>query len=543
VNPGKSGSVLASSYDAVIVGAGFSGLYQLYRLRELGLSVRVIEAGGGVGGTWYWNRYPGARCDSESYTYCYSFSEELLQEWNWSERFASQPEMLRYLEFVADKFDLRQDISFNCRVSAAIYDETSNEWDIEIDHRLHVRARYFITALGPLSAAQLPNIEGIGSFEGLAVHTTQWPHHQVDFTGKRVGVIGTGSTGVQVIQEAAKTARSLTVFQRSPHWATPLVNGPIDEAEMRSIHENYADILARCRSTYGQFIHLPDRRATSDVTAEEREAHYEALYHKPGFTLSLSSFKDIHLDETANATVSDFVARRIRARVHAPAVAERLIPHDRGFATRREPLETGYYEVYNQPNVELVSLRETPITRIVPAGIETTDGKYELDIIVFATGFDAITGPFDRIDIRGVGGRKLADLWKDGPKSYLGMAVHGFPNMLTLMGPHSGGVFCNVPRCIEENVEWITDLIAYMRRSGYSSIEATEEGQQEWTEHVYAAAQRWLMSKVDSWITGINVNRSDKHKRTFLLYTGGSPAFRKRCAEVAANDYEGFVVK
>jgi len=530
-------------YDVIVIGAGMSGMYQLYRLRELGLKVCVFEAAAGVGGTWYWNRYPGARFDSESYSYCYSFSEELLQEWNWSEHFAAQPETLRYLNYVADKFDLRKDIRFNRRVTTATYNEAATCWDIATDDGSRARARFLITAVGPLSIPTMPNLAGLDSFQGESFHTARWPHQPVSFTGKRVAVIGTGATGVQVIQEVAKCADHLTVFQRTPNYCAPLHNRPIDTETQRRIKASYPQIFAICRTSHGCFLHNADPRNALEVSSPEREAFYEKLYGEPGFGIWMGNFRDIFLDKRANDTISAFMRNKIRQRVKNPAVAEKLIPKDHGFGTRRVPLETNYYEVYNQDNVRLVDVRETPIERITASGIKTRDAEYAFDMIIYATGFDAITGAFDRIDIRGVHGQTLKDKWADGPRTYLGLQSAGFPNLLTLVGPHNAATFCNIPRCIEQNVEWVTDLLHYMRNHNHTCVVPTIEAEDAWTEHVYEAAARLLFTQVDSWFTGINTNLPGKQKRTFMLYAGGAPAYRKKCDEVAANGYEGFVLR
>ncbi len=436
-----------ADFDAIVIGAGVSGLYQLYRLRQLGLRVRVFETGTGVGGTWYWNRYPGARFDSESWTYGYSFSQELLDEWHWEEHFAAQPETERYLNYVADKFDLRRDIQFNSRVAAAHYQEETRSWEVVLEDGRRCSTRFLITAIGVLSAATMPRISGVETFEGQSCHTHYWPKEPVGFEGKRVAVIGTGATGVQTITEVAKTVGQLTVFQRTPQWCAPLHNAKITPAEMRRIRANYPEIFARCQQTYGCFIHATDPRATHEVTQEVREAFWEKLYSEPGFGIWMGNFRDILVDREANALISDFIARKIRQRVKDPVVAEKLIPKNHGFGTRRVPLESGYFEVYNQPNVKLVDINETPIERITPTGVKTSDTEYEFDIIIYATGFDAITGAFDRIDIRGVDGVSLKEKWKDGPQTFLGILVDGFPNMLMVMGPHAG--LGNFPRAVE----------------------------------------------------------------------------------------------
>ena len=531
---------LAVDFDAVIIGAGVSGLYQLYKLRELGMRVRLLESGTGVGGTWYWNRYPGARFDSESYTYGYSFSKELLEEWDWVERFSSQPENERYLNYVADKFDLRRDIQFKSRVAAAHYREETRSWDITLEDGRRYATRLLITAIGVLSAPTMPRIAGVDTFKGQSCHTHYWPKEPVNFAGKRVAVIGTGATAVQTIQEVAKTAGHLTVFQRTPNWCAPLHNGKIGEEEMRRIRANYPEIFARCNDTPGCFIHAPDPRATHEVTPEEREAFFEKLYGEPGFGIWQGNFRDILVDKKANALISDFVARKIRQRVKDPAVAEKLIPKNHGFGTRRVPLETRYYEVYNQPNVTLVDINDTPIERITPTcikvrGIKTSDAEYEFDLIIYATGFDAITGSFDRIDIRGIDGCRLKDKWNAGPQTFLGILVEGFPNMLMVMGPHAG--LGNFPRAAEYSVEWVTGLIRHARDHGLTRIEATQAGVADWTDHVKTLGEGLLMNEIDSWMTGVNRNVEGKQTRKIMRYSGGHPAFREHCDAVAADGY------
>jgi cation diffusion facilitator CzcD-associated flavoprotein CzcO len=522
-------------FDAVVIGAGVSGLYQLYKLRELGLKVRLFEAGTGVGGTWYWNRYPGARFDSESWTYGYSFSPELLAEWDWEEHFAGQPETLRYLNYVADKFDLRRDIQFKSHVTAAHYQEKTRSWEVMLEDGKRYTTRLLITAVGVLSAATMPRIPGIESFQGQSCHTHYWPKEPVTFAGKRVAVIGTGATGVQTITEVAKTAGHLTVFQRTPQWAAPLHNAKISREEMDRIRTNYPQIFARCQETYGCFIHATDPRATDEVTPEEREAFWEKLYGEPGFGIWMGNFRDILVDRNANALISDFVARKIRQRVKDSGVAEKLIPKNHGFGTRRVPLESGYFEVYNQPNVELVDINETPIERVTPSGIRTSDAEYEVDIIIYATGFDAITGSFDRIDIRGVDGVALREKWRDGPQTFLGILVDGFPNMLMVMGPHAG--LGNFPRAAEYSADWVTGLICFARERGLTRIEATTAGAAAWTDHVIAASEGLLFTEVDSWMTGINRNVEGKQVRRIMRYSGGHPKFRERCEAVVAEGY------
>jgi cation diffusion facilitator CzcD-associated flavoprotein CzcO len=511
-------------------------MYMLYRLRELGLRVRVFEAGTGVGGTWYWNRYPGARFDSESYTYGYSFSKELLEQWDWSEHFAGQPETLRYLNLVADKFDLRRDIQFRSRVAAAIYQEDTRSWNVTLDDGSHYRARFLITAIGPLSAPTMPRIEGVDVFRGKSFHTARWPHEPVDFTGQRVAVIGTGATGVQTIQTIAKSVGHLTVFQRTPNWCAPLHNSKIDPETQKKIKSAYPEMFKRCQETFACFIHTPDPRGTFEVSDEEREAFFEQRYAEPGFGIWQGNFRDILTDRKANAVISDFVARKIRQRVKDPEVAEKLVPKNHGFGTRRLPLETFYYEVYNQDNVDLVDITETPIERITPDGIKTSKREYPFDIIIYATGFDAITGSFDRINFRGVDGVRLKDKWKKGPRTYLGVLVDGFPNMMMLMGPHTA--LGNIPRSIEYNVDWVTGLVRHALESNLTRVEATASGVTSWTDHVKALGIGLLSNEVNSWMTGYNSNIDGKQTRIVARYSGSAPAYRARCDEVALRRYQ-----
>jgi cation diffusion facilitator CzcD-associated flavoprotein CzcO len=532
------GQILATNldYDVIIVGAGMSGMYQLYRARGLGLKARVFETGTDVGGTWYWNRYPGARFDSESYSYGYSFSKELLEEWEWSEHFAGQPETLRYLNYVADKFDLRRDIKFQSRVTAATYEEATRSWTITIANESRFRTRFLITAIGPLSTPTLPRIEGRDSFAGQSFHTARWPKEKVDLAGKRVAVIGTGATGVQTIQTIASEVGHLTVFQRTPNWCAPLHNGKIDATTQKQIKASYPKIFARCQETFACFIHTPDPRGAFEVSDAEREAFYEKLYAERGFGIWQGNFKDILTDRAANRTISDFVARKIRTRVKDQKIAEKLIPKNHGFGTRRLPLETFYYEVYNRDNVELVDISETPIEQITADGIKTSERDFSFDIIIFATGFDAITGAFDKIDFRGVGGAQLKQKWRSGPETYLGLMIEGFPNMMMLMGPHTA--LGNIPRSIEYSVDWVTGLIRFAVEKSLTRLEATAEGVASWTNHVRALGVGLLSNEVDSWMTGINRNVEGKTTRIVARYSGSAPAYRARCDEVAAKGYD-----
>ena len=534
-------------WEVIVIGAGLSGMYQLLKLREMGFRARVYEAGSGVGGTWYWNRYPGARFDSESWTYGFSFSPEVLKEWDWKEHFSGQPENLRYCEFLADKFDLRRDITFDARVKAAHWNDQASEWELTFEDGRRAAARFLVTAIGPLSSPTMPVIPGVEDYQGESWHTGLWPHESktggpVSFEGKRVAVIGTGASGVQAITEIAKTVGHLTVFQRTPNWCTPLRNSPISPEEMADIRSRYDQIFAQCRDNWGCFIHTADPRHSTDVTEEEREAFFEKLYAMPGFAFWQGNFRDVLMDQAANDALTAFVVKKIRARVKDQRIADKLIPRNHGYGTRRVPLESGYFEVYNQPNVELVDLRETPIERITQKGIKTSDREREFDLIIYATGFDAITGAFDRIDFRGRDGAKLRDKWADGPHTYLGLNVAGFPNMLTLVGPHNAATFCNLPRCIEQNVEFVSELLGWMREHGKTRIEATQEAEETWTAHVHDTGSRLLLTKVDSWMTGVNKNVAGRQKRTFMAYAGGAPKYRQKCEEIAANGYEGFAL-
>jgi len=523
-------------FDAIIIGAGISGLFQLHCLRDrLGMDVRLFEAGTGVGGTWYWNRYPGARFDSESYSYAYSFSQELLDEWDWSEHFAGQPETERYLNHVADKFDLRRNISFSSRVKAAHYEEATRRWTVTLEDGAQHRCRFLVTAVGPLSAPTYPRVEGIESFRGEAYHTGLWPKHEVTFEGKRVAVIGTGASGVQAITEIARTAQTLTVFQRRPNWCKPLHNRPISKEEMKQLRAWYPEMFRLCNETASCFLHTPDMRNTFDLTPEEREAFWEKQYKAPGFAMWVGGFRDMMTSRAANDEVSLFVARKIRERVRDPNVAELLIPKDHGFGTRRVPQESGYYEIFNQPNVELVSILDHPIERVTPTGIELADRSFEFDMIVYATGFDAVTGSLDRIDIRGIGGESLKAKWRASLETFFGMLVEGFPNLLMVLGPHAA--LGNVPRSIEYNVLWVTDLIAYMLKHGYTYANPTRVGVEAWTNEVMKVAEGLLSNEVDSWMTGINQNVEGKQTRIIARYSGSAPGFRAKADAMAAAGY------
>jgi cation diffusion facilitator CzcD-associated flavoprotein CzcO len=530
-------------YEAIVIGAGVCGIYQLYRLVDLGVNVTVLEAGDDVGGTWYWNRYPGARFDSESISYGYSFSAELLEEWHWKERFSGQPENLRYLQHVTDRFDLRRHMQFGCTVESAHWDEGAAQWRLRLNDGRQLTGRFLITAIGLLSAPTLPRYEGLDEFEGLSFHTFNWPAEPIDLADKRVAVIGTGATGVQVIGEIADKVGELTVFQRRPNWCAPLHNAEITAEEMADIKARYDEIFDLCARTPGGFIHEPDRRPFFDVPREERVAKWEKLYGEPGFGIWLANFRDILMDEEANAEFSEFIADKIRARVNDPVVAEKLVPKDHGFGVQRVPLETGYYEAYNRDNVHLVDVQETPIERITRRGIRTSERDYEFDIIVYATGFDAVTGAYDRIDIRGVGGQSLREKWADGPDTFLGLAVSGFPNMFMPTGPQSGSASTNFPRGIELGVDWVTELLQFVWKHDHTRVEATPEAEAGWSAYVAKLYEIMLLRNAQGWFTGYNsnVDGHEKGTRRHLVFNGGTPKYRQKISEVAEAGYRGLM--
>jgi cation diffusion facilitator CzcD-associated flavoprotein CzcO len=529
-------------HEFVIIGLGVCGIYQLYKLTQIGADVLALDTHADLGGTWFKNRYPGCRFDSESYTYGYSFSDELLQEWNWSEHFASQPETLSYLNHVVDRFGLRKHMQFNTHVRSAHFDDATGIWHLDIDDGRTLTCRFLLTAVGLLSIPTVPKLPGMDSFRGVSMHTYEWPDQPLDLKGKRVAVIGTGASGVQLIASIADKVDTLTVFQRHPNWCAPLGNSPISDEDMAKIKASYPEILAKCDETPGGFIHGPDRRKFAEVPPEERRELWERLYRAPGFGIWLGNLRDVLTDEHANAEFSAFIAEKIRERVHDPVVAEQLIPKDHGFGVHRVPLETNYYETYNRDNVHLISLLDTPIVEITPTGVRTTDRDYEFDIIVYATGFDAITGAYDKMDIVGLRGARLRDAWEDGPVTYLGMQVVGFPNLVLLAGPHTASVATNTPRAIESAVNWTTRLFEYMSSHGYTRIEATPEAQARWTARVQELYGALLMRNAKSWFTGYNANVAGRDKTRYLLYVGGAPRYRTALAEVAENSYQGFVL-
>jgi cation diffusion facilitator CzcD-associated flavoprotein CzcO len=524
--------------DAVVIGAGFAGLYMNYSLRDrLGMEVQVFEAGDGVGGTWYWNRYPGARCDSESYIYCFSFDKDLMQDWEWSGKYPEQPEILRYLNHVADRFDLRRNIKFNTRVTAAHYDEATNRWTVETDQGDKVVAKYVVTGIGCLSSGQIPNIPGRESFQGEQYHTGAWPHEGVDFTGKRVGVIGTGSSGVQSIPVIAQQAGHLYVFQRTPQYTIPARHGTVDKAFLDNVKKNYDEIYEKARRSTGGMPYDPAEKSALSVSDEERTRIYEEAWQQGGFRFLFGSFADISLDRRANDTASEFIRNKIREIVKDPEVAEKLVPVDHPFTSKRPLIDTNYFDTYNRDNVTLVDIRHAPIQEITPKGIRTEDGEYELDIIVFATGFDAMTGTFNRMDIEGRNGQKLKDKWAHGPQTYLGVTAAGFPNFFMITGPGSPSVLSNMPVSIEQHVEWITGVITYLRDHGLDVIEADEIAEKEWVAHVNEVADQTMFMLADSWYLGANIPGKP---RVFMPYPGGVGLYREKCDEVAAAGYEGF---
>jgi cation diffusion facilitator CzcD-associated flavoprotein CzcO len=527
-------------HEFVVIGAGVAGIYQLYRLLQLDADVLVLETHPDLGGTWYQNRYPGCRFDSESYTYGYSFSPELLQEWDWSEHFAAQPETLRYLNYVVDKFDLRKHMQFDSKVETATFDDARNRWHLVLEDGREYTCHFLITAIGLISAPTLPRIPGMEDFAGPSFHTYDWPHEPLDLAGRRVGVIGTGATAVQLIGAIAADVEELYVFQRRPNWCAPLHNRTISPEAMAELKASYDEIFETCARTPGGFLHGPDRRKFAEVPAEERRAFWEQLYASPGFAIWLGNFREVLMDEEANAEFSAFVADKIRARVDDPEVAELLIPKDHGFGVQRVPMETNYYEAYNLDHVHLVDLQAAPIERITPTGVRTAERDYEVDVLVYATGFDAITGAFDRIDFVGPTGQHLRDKWRDGPSTYLGVQTAGFPNLIMIAGPQGASVSTNFPRAIEYAVDWATALIEHMAERGLDRVEAAPDAEAEWTEHVKELYGMLLLRNAKSWFTGYNSNVEGHDIKRYLIYNGGAPRYRKYLDEIAAEGYRGF---
>jgi cyclohexanone monooxygenase len=536
-SPGKSHA--SETYDVVVVGAGFSGMYMLHRLRRLGFSAVVFEQGGGVGGTWYWNRYPGARCDVESMQYSYSFSDALQQEWRWSERYAPQPEILRYANHVADRFDLRGDIQFNTRVESCVFDEEAGLWSVTTSDGKTANARFVVLATGCLSNARKPDIKGLDRFEGPVYHTGNWPHEAVDFTGLRVGIIGTGSSGIQSIPVIAEQAKHLTVFQRTPNYSIPARNAPLSDEERRSFQDNYAEIrrFAREDARNGIYTDLPDRGALDDGDNERRD-RYEARWRRGGLTF-MSVYNNLAVDKAANDTAADFVRDKIGETVSDAATARLLQPTTYPIGTKRICIDTDYFETFNRENVSLVDIKTNPIEEILPQAVRVAGKDHEIDALVLATGFDAMTGSVAKIGISGRDGVTLNEKWAEGPKTYLGLMSAGFPNLFVITGPGSPSVLSNMMVSIEQHVDWIADCLAWMRARGVRLMEAKQDAEEKWVAHVNEMAFSTLYPQANSWYMGANIPGKP---RIFMPYIGGVGAYRRICDDVAAKGYEGFVM-
>ncbi|MGI8538826.1 MAG: flavin-containing monooxygenase [Rubrobacteraceae bacterium] len=534
----EAGGKPETDFDAVIVGAGFSGLYMLHSLRnDLGLSARVFEAGEGVGGTWYWNRYPGARSDSDSYIYSFSFDKELRQEWEWSERYPAQEEIRDYLEHVTDRYDLRRDIQFSTRVIEATFDDATNIWNIRTDAGDTVTARFFVAAVGALSSANLPEIKGRDDFAGETYHTGLWPKEGVDFTGKTVGIIGTGATAIQAIPLIAPDCEHLTVFQRTANYAIPSRNGPLDREKDKARKEDFEGVKERTRNSFAGFELYFIEQGALDASPEERDKAWKEMWDNGGFGLWIGNYNDIFFTQEANDKVSEWLREKIAERVDDPETAEKLIPRDHAFGTKRVPLEYDYYEAFNRDNVELVDVKAAPIMEITATGLRTEDGEYEFDVLVFATGFDAMTGPLNNMGIRGRGGKLLSEKWSEGPRTYLGLTSADFPNFFTITGPGSPSVISNMPVSIEQHVEFISRIVSDMRDRDAETIEPAKEAEDEWTSHVQEVAYSTLFPESATWYMGANIPGKP---RVFLPYLGGVGPYRAKCDEIAENDYEGF---
>ncbi|HWI27482.1 MAG TPA: NAD(P)/FAD-dependent oxidoreductase [Stellaceae bacterium] len=531
----------APDFDAIVVGAGFSGIHMLKSLRDkLGLKVRTYEAGETVGGTWYWNRYPGARCDSDSYIYCFTWDKQLLQEWEWSERYPEQPEILRYLEHVAQRHDLNRDMQFNTRVIGGAWDEAGHVWRVHTDKGDDVTARYLIAAVGTLSEVNLPRFKGLEKFKGDLYHTSRFPKEGVDFTGKRVAVVGTGATAVQAIPEIAQQAKQLVVFQRTANYCVPARNGKVDPERVKARKADYDNIVKRIRESFFGQEHYFIPKSALEVTAEEREREFDRMWDAGGFAFWLANYQDMFFSKEANELCAEYIRRKIRRTVKDPAVAEKLMPRGHYYGTKRQPLDTNYYETFNKDNVLLVDAKaDGAIEEITERGIRAGGKEYPVDVIVFATGFDAMTGALKALHLCGRGGRALEDEWKEGPRTYLGVSVAGFPNFFTITGPQSPSVLTNMPVAIEQHVEWITQCIERMREEGRTVIEATPQAQDQWVAHVNEIVGMTLMTSANSWYMSANI---EGKPRAFLPYLGpeGVGGYRKKCDEIAAKGYEGF---
>jgi cyclohexanone monooxygenase len=536
---GKNHGMAAETYDVVVVGAGFAGMYMLHRLRGLGLSARVYEQGGDVGGTWYWNRYPGARCDVESMQYSYSFSDELQQEWNWSERYAPQPEILKYANHVADRFKLRSDIQLCTRVDQVAFDESANIWSVTTSDGNTVTAKYVVLATGCLSNAKMPDIKGLADFKGKVYHTGHWPHEKVDFTGQRVGVIGTGSSAIQSVPVIAEQASQLTVFQRTANFSIPARNAALTPEERQAFRSNYPEIrrFAREEARNGIYTDMPDRGALDDGD-NERRARYESRWTRGGLTF-MSVYNNLALDKAANDTAANFVREKIADIVKDPETAKLLQPNNHPIGSKRICIDSDYFAAFNRPNVTLVDIRSNPIEEIMANAVRTGGKDYEVDALVLATGFDAMTGSVAKIDIRGRSGQTLNQKWAEGPKTYLGVMSAGFPNLFIITGPGSPSVLSNMIVSIEQHVDWITDCVAYMRDRDLVSMEAKKDAEDKWVDHVNEVAHGTLYPQANSWYMGANVPGKP---RIFMPYIGGVGAYRQICNDVAAKGYEGFAM-
>jgi len=529
-----------TKFDAIVIGAGVGGLYALHKLRGMGMNVRVFERGGGVGGTWYWNRYPGCRCDVESMEYSYSFDDNLQQEWKWPERYGGQPVILEYVNHVAKRFDLVRDIQFDTSIVSAVFDDKAAEWTVTTKNGETYTARYCVMATGNLSTPRVPNFKGIESFKGKWYHTGLWPHDGVDFTGLRVAVIGTGSSGVQSIPIIASQAKHLTVFQRTANFSLPAMNGPIDPAKEAQHKAEYPERRERAYDTpFGIAGYPPPTKSALEATEEERNAKYEAKWNEGGSISFLYSYTDLLTNKAANDTASEFVRNKIRSIVKDPATAELLCPNDHPIGTKRLCLDTHYYETYNRDNVKLVNARKAPIQEITEKGLRTTEAEYEFDAIVFATGFDAMTGALAEIDVRTTAGRSLREHWQAGPRTYLGLMVHGFPNMFLLTGPGSPGVKSQMILANEQHINWMVECIQHMQGRQLARVEPTEAAEAMWVQHVADIGDSTLYPLANSWYVGANIPGKP---RVFMPYVAGMHVYKKKCDEVAANDYEGFTM-
>lgn len=522
--------------DVVVVGAGFAGLYALHKLRSNGLRVRVFEAGPDVGGTWYFNRYPGARCDVESVDYCYSFSDALQREWDWSEKYATQPEILAYINWVADRLDLRRDITLNARVNSAVLDEAQLRWTVTTEAGERVTARFCVMATGPLSAAMTPPFPGLDTFAGQVYHTAAWPHEPVDFTGKRGAVIGTGSSGIQSIPIIAEAASQLYVFQRTPNYSVPAGNRPLSDSDRAEVKAHYAERRRMSWRSGGGSPHVAHPKLTMEAAPEERREAFEKRWELGGVLFS-KTFADQMIDPVANEEARKFYEEKVRSVIDDPALADLLIPNDHPIGTKRICTDSNYFQTFNRPNVKLISVRKTPIVSIDATGINTTDAHYDLDAIVMATGFDAMTGALAKIDIVGRDGRRLSDDWSGGPRTYLGLGVDGFPNLFLVSGPGAPAVLANMVLHAEANVNWIADCIAYLDAHDYTAVEATTDAVDDWDAECARRADATLFTKADSWYLGANVPGKP---RVFMLFVGGFGVYLDICAEVANAGYEGF---